>query len=406
MRVLMLAPEPIYTPRGTPIAVLNRCRALTALGQEVDLVTYPIGQDVAVPGLRFVRTPRLPGLRRVKIGPSLVKLPLDALLLWTAVRQLRRRHYDVIHTVEEAGVAGWLLHIICGRPYVHDVHSDLITVLRDYGFGPRNPVVLLARWLERHVLAGAKVIIVNFPGLVPVVTSQAPDKPVHVINCWPLGYRVDPALSEKLRSDWGAAGPLILYAGSFEPYQGIPMLLSAMAVVQESLPQARLVLVGGRPEQIAEIHRQAMRLGVAGSLILTGQRPPDEIPSYLAAADVLVSARHHGINTTYKVYDYIRAGKPIVATRTASHLDVLSDECAALADSTPLAFASALLSVLRDPGLAARLSQAATERVKDFGIGAFLRQTAAAYRELGVTEPSEQALRAFAESVGESAEPG
>jgi glycosyltransferase involved in cell wall biosynthesis len=404
MRVLMLAPEPIYTPRGTPIAVLNRCRALTALGQEVDLVTYPIGQDVTVPGLRFVRTPRLPGLHRVKIGPSLAKLPLDALLLWTAVRQLRRHHYDIIHTVEEAGVAGWLLHIISGQPYVHDVHSDLTTVLRDYGFGPRNPVVLLARWLERHVLAGAEAIIVNFPGLVPVVAAQVPDKPVHVINCWPLGYHVDPALSEKLRSDWGATGPLILYAGSFEPYQGIPMLLSAMAVVLDSLPAARLVLVGGRPEQVAEVTRQAVRLGVAGALILTGQRPPDEIPSYLAAADVLVSARRQGINTPYKVYDYIRAGKPIVATRTASHLDVLSDECAALADSTPLAFASALLSVLRDPALAARLSRAATERVKDFGIGTFLRQTAAAYSELGLPEPSEQALRALAESVGEQTE--
>jgi glycosyltransferase involved in cell wall biosynthesis len=286
---------------------------------------------------------------------------------------------------------------------VHDVHSDLITVLQDYGFGARHPVVLLARWLERRVLASAKVIIVNFPGLVPVVTAQAPDKPVHVINCWPLGYRVDPALSDKLRSDWGADGPLILYAGSFEPYQGLPMLLEAMAVVLDSLPQARLVLVGGRPEQVAEVTRQAVRLGIAGALIMTGQRPPDEIPSYLAAADVLVSARRDGINTPYKVYDYIRAGKPIVATRTASHLDVLNDQCAALADSTPEAFAAALLAVLSDPGLSGRLGRAATERVHDFGIGTFLRQTAAAYQELGVPAPSEQALQALLESVGELA---
>jgi glycosyltransferase involved in cell wall biosynthesis len=403
MRVLMLAPEPIYTPRGTPIAVLNRCRALTALGQEVDLVTYPIGEDVAVDGLRFVRTPRPPGLRRIKIGPSLAKLPLDALLLWTAARQMRRHHYDFIHTVEEAGVAGWLLHAISGRPYVHDVHSDLVTVLRDYGFGPRNPVVLFARWLMRRVLTSAKVIIVQFPGLVPVVTAQAPGKPVHVINCWPLGYRVDPALSDKLRGDWGTDGPLILYAGSFEPYQGLPMLLEAMAIVLHSVPRARLVLVGGRPEQVTETKRQAAQLGLGEALICTGQRPPDDIPSYLAAADVLVSARREGINTPYKLYDYIRAGKPIVATRTAGNLDVLNDECAALADSTPEAFAAALLAVLCDPGLSDRLSKAATERERDFGIGTFLRQHAAAYRELGVPEPTEHALQALMESVGEVA---
>jgi hypothetical protein len=57
-------------------------------------VTYPIGEDVAVPGLRFISTARVPGLRRIKIGPSLAKLPLDALLLWEAARQLRRCRYD------------------------------------------------------------------------------------------------------------------------------------------------------------------------------------------------------------------------------------------------------------------------------------------------------------------------
>lgn len=401
MRVLMLAPEPIYTPRGTPIAVLNRCRALTALGLQVDLVTYPVGQDVDMPGLRFLRTPGLPGLRQVKIGPSLAKLPLDALLLCVAARQLRRCRYDVIHTVEEAGVAGWLLRAIFRVPFVHDVHSDLGTVLRDYGFGQRHPVVLLARWLERHVLASAKVIIVNFPGLVPVVTAQAPRTPVHVLRSLSLGYQVDPALSDKLRSSWGQDRPVILYTGSFEPYQGLPLLLDAMAVVRESLPQALLVLVGGRPEQVTEVTRQAARLGVAGAVVCAGQCPPDEIPSYLAAADILVSSRRDGINTPCKLYDYLRAGKPIVATRTASHLDVLDDQCAVLTDPTPQAFAAALLAVLRDPTLSDRLSMAATERAHDFGAGPFLMQTAAAYQELGVQAPSEETMRTLAASLGE-----
>jgi len=401
MRIMMLAPEPILTPRGTPIAVLNRCRALTALGHQVDLVTYPIGEDVAVPGLRFVRTARVPGLRRIKIGPSLAKLPLDALLLWEAARQLRRCRYDLIQTVEEAGVIGWLLHAIFRVPYVHDVHSDLTTVLGDYGFGRRNPVTLLARWLERRVLTGAEVIIVNFPGLVPLATAQAPGKAVHVINCWPLGRRADPVLSDKLRGEWGEDRPVVLYTGSFEPYQGLPLLLEAMTLIQDSFPKARLVMVGGRPEQVAEVTQQAERLGLGDIVICTGLRPPDEVPSYLAAADILVSPRRVGINTPLKVYDYLRAGKPIVATRTASHLDVLNDECAVLTDPTPQAFAEALRTVLGDPALTSRLSTAATERAGDFGGGTFLRQTAAVYREMGMPAPSEQAVRNLLESVGE-----
>ena len=61
MRILMVSPHPTYSPRGTPISVLNRCRALCALGHEIDLVTYGIGADVAVDGLRWLRAP-VPGI--------------------------------------------------------------------------------------------------------------------------------------------------------------------------------------------------------------------------------------------------------------------------------------------------------------------------------------------------------
>jgi glycosyltransferase involved in cell wall biosynthesis len=222
-----------------------------------------------------------------------------------------------------------------------------------------------------------------------------------VINCSPVGGRADPALRDRLRADWGKDRPVILYTGSFEPYQGIPMLLEAMALVRDSQPQARLVLVGGQPEQVAEVTQRADRLGIGGAIICTGLRPPAEIPSYLAAADVLVSSRRDGINTPLKVYDYLRAGKPIVATRTASHLDVLNDQCAALTEPAPGAFAAALLDVLRDPALAGRLGKAATERAEDFSAGAFLRQTAVAYQELGVPMPTPLAMRKLMESAGE-----
>ena len=88
MRILMIAPEPFLEPRGTPFSVYHRAKALIALGYEVDLVTYPIGQQVRLPGLRIYRVPRIPFLRQVKIGPSLAKLPLDALLFLVAAWRL------------------------------------------------------------------------------------------------------------------------------------------------------------------------------------------------------------------------------------------------------------------------------------------------------------------------------
>ena len=63
----MIAPEPFFEPRGTPFSEFHRIRALTALGHQVDLVTYPFGQDVSMPGLRVFRCLRPPfvhGVRR------------------------------------------------------------------------------------------------------------------------------------------------------------------------------------------------------------------------------------------------------------------------------------------------------------------------------------------------------
>ena len=85
MHILMIAPEPFFEPRGTPFSEYHRIRALLELGHTVDLVTYPFGEDVALPGLRVFRAMRPPLIRRVGIGPSFAKVPLDLSLAATAL---------------------------------------------------------------------------------------------------------------------------------------------------------------------------------------------------------------------------------------------------------------------------------------------------------------------------------
>jgi hypothetical protein len=97
MRILMIAPEPFFEPRGTPFSEFHRIRALTTLGHQVDLVTYPFGEDVVMRGLRVFRSLRPPFVTRVSIGPSFPKVPLDALLALTAIRRAVSGRYDAIH---------------------------------------------------------------------------------------------------------------------------------------------------------------------------------------------------------------------------------------------------------------------------------------------------------------------
>src|SRR3954462_1943645 len=134
VRILMIAPEPFFEPRGTPFSEFHRIRALTELGHQVDLVTDPFGEDVAMRGLRVFRSLRPPFVRQVKIGPSAAKIPLDALLTLTVVRRALAGRYDAIHSHEEGGRIGVALAAVLRIPHLYDMHSSLPQQLTNFAF--------------------------------------------------------------------------------------------------------------------------------------------------------------------------------------------------------------------------------------------------------------------------------
>ncbi len=396
----MIAPQPVFSPRGTPISVTNRCRTLAALGHTVDLVTYPLGEDVEIEGVRWLRAPRIPGIRSVKIGPSAAKLPLDAsVFLRATARAIRgRRTYDVVHTHEEAGVFGWWYSRLLGIPHLYDMHNGLTVVLANYGFGERHPVVRTFEWLERKMLGSARSVIVVFPSLAREAERHVPGTDAEIIYNVPVEPSPDLRLAAAMRSDWAPDGePVVLYTGTLEPYQGMPLLIDAMAHVRPLADgrRPRLVVVGGRPDQVEELRAQADGLGLGDRVLLTGMRPPQEMTTCMAAADVLVSPRSSGDNTPLKIYSYMHSGRPIVATRIVSHTQVLDDLSALLVEPDAASLAAGIDSVLADPALAARLGAASRERgARHFSLRAFVEGTARAYTRLGAPYPDQRTLDA------------
>src|SRR5439155_6069552 len=113
--------------------------------------------------------------------------------------------------------------------------------------------------------------------------------------------------------------------------------------------------------QLARAREQARAAGIEDVTIFAGERPASEIPAYLLAADVLVSPRSRGTNTPLKIYQYLRSGKPIVATRLVTHTQVLSDQTAVLTGATPEEFAAGILSGLTDRSRADAIGARALE---------------------------------------------
>ncbi len=386
VRILMIAPEPFLEPRGTPFSVYHRAKALVTLGYEVDLVTYPIGKQVALPGLRIYRAPALPFIRKVKIGPSLAKFPLDLCLFLTALWRLCLRRYRYIHTHEEAGVMGVVLAFIFGCKHLYDMHSDLSQQMSNFAFTKSTVLIRCVEALQKLIVSRADAVIAICPDLEQTVKRLAPGKPVYMIENVAVDEALPPANESDvalIRQRWKlGTDPVLLYTGTFESYQGIELLLRSVALVRPAFPNARYVLVGGKPEQVEKQRLLAQELGIAEMVSFVGQRPLEEMPQYMALADILLSPRSEGTNTPLKLYTYLRSGKPILATDIYSHSQILTSRMAMLVPPTQEGLARGALELLHNPELAQRLGaygQSVAE--KNYSWPAFLEKNSHAYSE-------------------------
>jgi glycosyltransferase involved in cell wall biosynthesis len=351
----MIAPEPFFEPRGTPFSEYHRIRALLELGHTVDLVTYPFGGDVSMPGLRVFRCLRPPFVHEVRIGPSLAKIPLDLALALTALRRVLSERYDVVHSHEEGSFIGVVLAAALRIPHLYDMHSSLPQQLTNFAFSRSRLLHGAFAWMERFVIRRSSAVIVICQHLEDTVRAIEPTVPTVLIENAPGSGDVPVAGSgARVRRELGLAdtAPLVLYTGTFEAYQGLDLLFAAARHVIARRPDARFVLAGGRPDQVASARAGAARAGVAAAVIFAGLRPPEEIPVFLDAADLLVSPRSTGTNTPLKIYQYLRSGRAIVATRLLTHTQVLDDAVAILTPATPEGFAEGILSGLDDPSMA------------------------------------------------------
>ncbi len=359
MRILMISPQPFFESRGAPFCVYQHIKALLALGYEVDLVTYHIGQQVDHPGLKIYRAPAIPFIRGVKPGPSLAKFPLDLFVFLTAFWRLCLRRYKYIHTHEEAGFMGVLLAYVFRCKHLYYMHSDLSQVVSSSEFTKSRFVMRCVDFVQKFMVSRADAVIVFYPEIELTVKRIVPQKPVYLILPPAVDEGLPPAdpndvahLQDQLKL---SNGQVLLYTGTLESYQGIDLLLQSVPKVLSEFPHVHYIIVGGRPEQIEKLQILAHELHITESVQFLGQRPLEEMPAFVSLADILLSPRSKGTHTPLKLYSYLRSGKPILATDILAHTQILTSEVSLLVPATAEGLTQGALELLRDQELAQSL---------------------------------------------------
>lgn len=359
MNILMLAPEPFFQPRGTPISIYFRIRALADLGHNIDLVTYHLGEDKKIKNLKILRIPDLFFIKKIKIGPSWVKIPLDFLLLLKTMFQLTIKPYDLIFSHEEAGFFGAALAKIWRIPHVYDMHSSLPQQLDNFEFTRARCIKGLFLRIEKFILKNSQAIIVICPDLSQTVQKIGFGRKAILLQNFIdfddlESLESDASLSRKDIAPRGEK--IVLYTGNFQPYQGIHLLLEAATRLDQE--NVIFLLVGDSQSAVARMKQKAKELNIAKKVKFTGQVPPSRVPGYISLADVLVSPRMSGTNTPLKIYSFLKSGKPIVATNLWTHTQVLDENISILVEPDADSFAQGISYALNDPGAKKRAESA------------------------------------------------
>ena len=374
LRILLLAPQPFFQERGTPIAVRAVVETLCASGHRVDLLTYAEGEDVEISGCTLHRIPRVPGTRGIRPGFSGKKLVSDGLLFRRAWRLVRAHRYDVVHAVEEAAFIALLIRSVLGVPYIYDMDSSLAQQLLDR-YRWLRPWAAVLSAAEQRAVRGSSGIIAVCRSLEELAQTYAPATPIARIEDVAMLDDEPTHEPERLSEVVGHQGEIVLYVGNLEPYQGIDLLLDGFAHAARHEVGARLVIIGGAPVHITKYTAHAVRLGIAERVHLLGPRPLQQLGAYLRQADVLVSPRISGTNTPMKIFSYLASGRAVLATRLLTHTQVLDEEIALLVDPEPTALGEGLVRLLRDETLRHRLGALAQARVwNEYTRGAFERK--------------------------------
>lgn len=390
VRILMIAPQPFYEDRGTPIVLRRVLQAISECGHQVDLITFPSGDPVTISGLRIIRIGKFLPIRRIPIGLSINKFILDMFLFPAVIRQLRKERYDCMHAVEEAAFPALLAARIRQLPLLYDMQSCLPEQLRAYRFFRSAPVQRVLQRCESMLLRRVDMVACSV-GLKDHVQQVSPETAVREWH-YPSGDGVLPITStEHLKSDLNipSDGFIILYTGNFAAYQGVDRLVNAIPLVLEEIPNAIFVFVGA--EESHTLPGMAENGPSKPAVRVIPRQPQEQIQSFLSVADVVVSPRDSTGNLPLKVLDYMASRKPIVATSSPAHRKVLNNDSAVLVEYDPAAIAAGIVTLYKNPELAKRLAEAAHKFAMDnLGWNVFISQVENLYRTLAHADSRKQ----------------
>jgi PEP-CTERM/exosortase A-associated glycosyltransferase len=220
-----------------------------------------------------------------------------------------------------------------GIPVVYEIRAFWEDAAVDHGSTREGSLrYRLTRALETWAVKHADAVTVICEGLRrDLVERGIPPGKITVIpnavdiDKFEMGGRPDPEL--KLGLGLGTSR-VLGFIGSFYAYEGLDLLVAALPAILRQIPDVKLLLVGGGPQEAA-LKRQVMALDLKDRVIFTGRVPHAEVNRYYDLVDVLVYPRHPmrltELVTPLKPLEAMAQGRLMAASDVGGHKELIQD---------------------------------------------------------------------------------
>jgi glycosyltransferase involved in cell wall biosynthesis len=375
VRILYYADIRLPLERANGIQTMETCHALALSGHEVTLIVRPDTHAPRRDPYEYYGLPRTAGLT-IEQAPVWGPEPARRLgyLSFTLGRAMGRSRADVLFT-RDLGVAAMLAQVPLPLrpPFVYESHGYAPEVAAELPRLIATARPASGRKLKR--LAAREALVWNAAAGYVTITGALAEfltgllGPRENLAVVPDGVRLP---AERRWTPRPPDGATVGYAGHLYAWKGVDVLIEAIA----RLPQARALIVGGHEQEpdLGRVRGLARRLGLEERITFTGLVPPMSVAGLLEKATILVlpnlpSATSSTFTSPLKLFEYMAAGRAIVASDLPALREILRDGGNALLvpAGDPDALAAAIRRLLDDEALTERLSRQAFADAREFG---------------------------------------
>ncbi len=293
-----------------------------------------------------VKEEEVDGLRFYRTNPSnSFASSLPFFNQWDVVQSLGKRLREIIplekpdivhaHSPCLNGLAAIEVARAFQIPFVYECRAFWEDAAVDHGTSREGGIrYRITRALETHVFKKADAITTICEGLKKDIEARGlPSEKVTVIpNAVDLSQfakkqSTDQALVHQLQLQ---DKKVIGFIGSFYAYEGLILLIQAFQRILENVPETRLLLVGGGPDE-AKMRETVSELGLEKQIIFTGRVPHSEVTRYYGLVDIFVYPRLHmrltDLVTPLKPLEAMAQRKLVLASDVGGHKELIKDGC-------------------------------------------------------------------------------